>query len=183
MTQIYSEDNARKQNALGSPTIDILSRYLDSKGDGTGTKDMSVAVPNEYFIQPSGKTVHVIDKIIISIEDDAPIDADGFGGIVALTNGCLLKIKRGGSETVNLLDLFDGVPLKSHGELAALDHFTTRDTLTGCIVRGMLDLKKSPIRLDGDLGEFLSFETKDNLSSLTKLYVRVGGRIFRNRKE
>jgi hypothetical protein len=180
MTQTYSEDTASKQRLLGNPTNDILARYLDSVGDGSGTKNMATTT-DEYYLSPPTDQIFVIDKIRISITDGATLDADGFGGIAALVNGCILKIQRNESQVVDIRDLSDAITIKSHGELASLGKLYVASEAAGCIVECEIDygIGAAPLRLDGKNKERILFHVQDDLSSLSKVYVFASGRMFK----
>jgi len=182
MTQIYSLDTAYKQKLLGNPTNDLLGRFLDTVGDGSGTKNMNVAA-DEYFIKPGADLIYVIDKVSILIEDDAVLDPAGFGGRATLTTGCLLKVQEdNGGAPHDIVDLTDGIAIKTNGELALIGHLTVADGAASCFVQCDVSLG-APIRLDGNRNERLLFETQDlvgELGNLVKLYVFVAGRIFKD---
>lgn len=178
MTQNYSMDAAYKQKLLGNPTNDILARYLDSVGDGSGTKNMAAAA-DEYFLAPGSNLIYVVDHIRIAIVDDAALDADGFGGLAALTNGCLLKVQSVDGNVADIVDLTDDVSIKSHGELSGLGKLSIIDEAAGCFVQCDVELG-APIRLNGDRNERLLFKTQDDLSGLVSLYVFATGRIFKD---
>jgi len=181
MTQVYSQDAAYKQKLLGNPTNDILARYLDSAGDGSGTKNMAAAA-DEYFLTPGSNLIYVVDHIRIAITDNVALDADGFGGLAALTAGCLFKVQSVDSVVADIVDLANGVPIASHGELSGLGRLSIIDEAAGCFVQCDMDLG-APIRLDGNRNERLLFETKAgavNVSGLVSLYVFATGRIFKD---
>jgi len=183
MTQVYSQDTAYKQKLLGNPTNDILFRYLDSVGNGSGTKDMGTTV-DEYFIKPPAGFIYVIDKLRIAVVDNAVLVPSGFGGAAALVTGCLMKLQAAGSEIVDILDLLDGTPLKNHGELSALGILEIQDGAASCFVQCEVDYARdgAPLRLDGDRDERIMFKVQDDLSGYVSVYVSVTGRVFKDLK-
>jgi len=170
----YGETEIRRAYELGSREHEILSRLLDSVGNGTGTKNMAGAA-DEYLIKPPAGEIFLIDQIIVTIEDGAAIDVDGWGALVALTNGCLFRVRRqeAASPVVTVKDLADGTPFKSNIQLGRLGELYIFSSMTGCLIQAKL--KIPTIRLDGQRGESLSFETQDDLSGLTRQEVAVLG--------
>ena len=93
---------------------EFIYRYLDSDGDGTGTKDMSTTA-DEYFITDADQRMF-ITRSLWHITDVGAPTAALFGAATALTNGCLLLLRDEDGATV--LDLTDEVPIKANGDLA-----------------------------------------------------------------
>ena len=60
-----------------------LFRYLDTDGDGTGTKDASVdysgSPETELFIAPPSGKIYTINQMLISIVDTGAFDAGDYG--------------------------------------------------------------------------------------------------------
>lgn len=176
----YSEENALRQKTIGSKPHSEFNRRLDTNRDGSGTTEMAGAAAT-YGIKPDAGEVYVIDEIRIAITDGATLDADGFGGVAALATGCLLQVreKPGDSDEAVVQDLTLGVPIKSHTELAAMGHTEFTDVTGGCIVQCSVGLG-APIRIDGDRGESLVFQTQDNLAALSGVGVTAIGRTYSN---
>ena len=88
-----------------------VCRFMDTKGDGTGEKnaigDYS-STEQTFFIQPSDVQTLRITRLVISIEDNGPIDAGAYGNGIDLVNGIQLQV-RNDSGVVN--DLTDNVPI------------------------------------------------------------------------
>lgn len=176
----YSEESAARQQLIGSPNHAEFNQRLDTNRDGTGTTDMATTA-DVYGIAPPTGTIYVIDDIRIALTDGAVLDADGFGGIAALTTGCLLEIreKPGDSDEQVIRDLTLGATIKSHTELAAMGHAEFYSGTADCIVQASL-APVAPIRLDGDRGEALVFVTQDDLSGLSSMGVTAVGREYSN---
>ena len=170
----YGEENIRRVLLMGSREHEILARLLDTVGDGTGTKNMAAAAAT-YRIKPPVGEVYLIHNIFANILDDAPIDMDGWGGIAALANGCKFEIRRqeAASPAVVVRDLTDGQPMKDNLQLSRFGRLETQSGATGCIIH--VDFKLPAIRLDGDRGESLVFQTQDNLAALVRQEVSVAG--------
>jgi hypothetical protein len=116
-------------------------------------------------------------RIIAEIRDNSPMDFETFGGITALTNGCVVRINNGDGTYRNLYNF------KSNGDIIemAFDHdfflnnggnirgFTSRLTWGGQSKHGVV------IRLDGALGEALEFVIQDDLTGLTRMHWTAQG--------
>lgn len=172
----YGLEQIDKWLAMGSPEHEILARLLDTVGDGSGTKDMAGAA-NVYFIQPPAGEIYLIRNIVLTISDDAGFDADGWGGLAALANGCKFEIRRkeGASPAVVVRDLTDGVVLKEHAQLGRYGSLSLAvDAGGGCVVQAMFEYLPV-IRLDGDRKEQLVFQVQDSLANLVTQEMMVLG--------
>ena len=163
MTQI------EKAKLMGSPVHDVLTRLLDTVGDGSGTTDMATTADIYYLTPPEGQ-IYIVENIFINILDDAALDIDGWGGIAALASGCKFNIFRGSSSA---RDLTAGAPLQDHLQLGRYAKLEIETDAGGCIVHAHFAIPT--IRLDGDAGESLVFEVQDDLSSLVRQEVSVTG--------
>ena len=157
-----------------------LYRYLDTDGDGTGTKNAignySGAV-EEFFIAPPASTVFEIHRMIVSIEDSANPSADVYGNLAAaLTNGVSIKIKDASGD---LVDLCDGVTIKANSHWSRICYDVTNLNFGSGndIVQVRWTFAKSgkPIYLDGDKGQYLSVDVNDDLTGLVSHYFMVQG--------
>lgn len=174
----YGEAQAKKQMLLGDPEHELLFALLDTVGDGSGTKNMATTA-DVYLTKAPTNEIYVIDHITIGILDDSAIDVDGWGGIAALTTGCLFTIQReeGASAAYDIFDFTGGETLKDHIQLGRLGEMNFISDATGCFVQLHMALG-APIRLDGDKGEAIVFEVQDNLSTLVRQEVAITGRRF-----
>ena len=78
-----------------------LYRYLDTVGDGTGTKiatgNYSV-MADDFKISPGATERFEIHRMVVFIEEDARMSLEEYGGMgVALTNGIPVKTNGGWS--------------------------------------------------------------------------------------
>lgn len=174
----YSEESAARHKAIGSPNHAELVRHLDTNRDGTGTTDMATTA-DTYGIEPPAGTIYVIDKIRIAITDASALDADGFGGIAALTTGCLLEIreKPGDSAEQKIHDFVQAAAIKSHAHLMAMGQTELYAGTADCAVQTEIALG-APVRLDGNRNEALVFQTQDDLSALSGMGVLIVGREY-----
>lgn len=170
--------SAEERGLLSDSANAVLTAYLDTLGTGAGTYNMAGAAA-KYFIKPSAGLIYVIDTIRITIGTASLATCDGFGGIAGLTNGCLLEI-RSGTPVVTTRSLTGGIPIKNNMHLATVG----KDTILNCTAHSLVstDIRnpRSPIRLTGDYGDALYFETRDNLAGLLAMYVFVTGTVFKN---
>lgn len=182
MPDTYGMEAASKAILLGDSSHSILTRYLDTVGDGTGTKNMNAAAGDVYFIKPPKDRNYIIDEVSILITDNATPTPIIFGGMAgALANGILFRItsKPGASDPVVDKDLLDGLPIKKNEDLSffgALDRWV--DAATNCMIALKCNFREkgTPIVLFGHRGEALEFVTQDNMSTLTSLFVKIIGR-------
>ena len=179
MTRPYSVESAEAHKLLGDPNHAELARYLDTVGDGTGTKDMSTT-PATYRLKPPTGTIYVIDEIRIVGWDEQVAAGVTFMGISALSTGCKLEIrsKPSSSDEIVIEDLTDGIPIKNNGHLANLGETilfnTSAESLVQCSIKG------TPYRLEGSKGESLVFQSQVTLANIREMYVMAKGRIYTN---
>lgn len=181
MTRPYSEESAYAHKLIGDPNHGELSRYLDTVGDGSGSKDMNIALPTTFRIKPPDGQIFVIDEVRIAGWDNAPASGGTFIGTSALTSGCKFEIreKPSASPEVVLKDLTDGTAIKANACFMCLGD-TDIDNLTGQSMVQCSIKPGGPYRLEGKRGESLVFQTQDDLSALLGLRVRAIGRVYNN---
>ena len=156
-----------------------LFRYLDTVGDGSGTKD---AVGNyagaveEFKIVPAAGEVMRIHRLIVSAIDTTGMDADKYGNGITLTNGIFVKTKNASG---TILDLTDGEPILTNGAWAHLcydaDVKTWGSGNDHLVVRWTFSKSGAPIRLVGDDGEYLSVDLNDSFAGLLGHFFMVQG--------
>lgn len=103
------------------PTHRIISRYLDTAGDGSGAKeatgDYSIT-PEEFYLQPPVNEVYQISRLLVSIEDTTGMVPEEYGNLgSALANGVSVSYEKDGVEVV---DLTDGLPIKNNAQWGML---------------------------------------------------------------
>lgn len=153
----------------------ILSRYLDTNGDGTGTKNANgnySVTPEQFYIDGPC----TLTRMIVMIEDTAGMQAEEYGNLgVALTNGVTITIDRSGLDN-NAVNLTDGLPIKTNAEWGRLCYdvdvkswgagdevFLARWTFANA----------EPIKL-GD-GDRLEVTLNDDFTGLIEHYFKVQG--------
>lgn len=150
-----------------------LFRYLDTVGDGSGTKnatgDYSVT-PERFLIAPALDEIFLLDHLLIVLEVEATIDNSSFGRFVdPLTNGIYLRVRD--KDDAIVIDLTDGVPLKTTFDFgkyaldAVLHSFGEANDMW--VVKWDLLDSGQPLILDGreKYGFSLNAEVNDDFSS------------------
>lgn len=93
-----------------------LFRFLDTNGDGTGTKNANgnySVTADDFFIQPAAGEVFVLNRLIVELRDSQGIQAEEYGNLgSALSNGINIKVTD--SSDVEILDLTDGLPVTTN---------------------------------------------------------------------
>jgi len=149
----------------------LLSRFLDTVGDGSGTKegisDYS-STPGILRIAPGAGEVFRIARLIVSIEDTAGFAATGYGDVAGeLTNGITVRVHDG---TSLLMDLTDGVPLVSNADWSARCYDADVKTWGSgndlLAVRWTFTKSGQYIRLDGDESEEFQVYLNDDFTGL-----------------
>jgi len=107
-----------------SPVIESdLYRFLDTNGDGTGTKDAQgnySGGATDFFIQPPIGEIYDLDRVIIQIEDSGSLDAGSYGNGISLSNG--ITVTKQDSAGNVLIDLLDGVNVFTNGDWARYNY-------------------------------------------------------------
>lgn len=148
----------------------IISRYLDTNGDGTGTKNFigNHAATVAFLAPPAGQIFRVA-RLIVSIEDGTGIKAGLYGGLSALPNGITITQEDDGGE---LVDFCDGVPIKTNGQWGQLcfdvdlKSWSASPTEEMLLVRYTFLRAGQFVRLIGDNGGLLAVNLNDNFTGL-----------------
>lgn len=98
----------------GSP----IYQFLSTNGDGTGTTsaigDYDATPTTFYITPPSGQTYH-LERMVISIEDNAAPDAGYYGGNnAALANG--YAVERSSSVAARNFELTGGIDIDANAD-------------------------------------------------------------------
>jgi len=92
-------------------------RFLDTNGDGTGTKDASVngaITPQVFKILPqSGESRLRMSRMLVHIVDFGTFDSGAYGNGVVLTNGIDVGLYNTSDDSL-ALDLLDGYTIKTN---------------------------------------------------------------------
>lgn len=161
-----------------------IYRFLDTTGDGTGTKNANVdgsstAVLFKYTPETKDRTN--IHRMIVHIEDTAPFSADEYGNLgAALTNGILVQIRKQADDAV-VLDLCDSVPVKTNSQWSRMCYDSSTDSYgsgnDNVKVRWTFTKSGNPLYIQDD--EYFCVIVQDNLTGLVEHYFMVQGEVQR----
>ena len=99
-----------------------LYRYLDTVGDGSGTKDARgnySSTPARFKIVPPAGEIFYIARMIIHYQDVGAPDADKYGNNITLANGITIGIYNVSDDSLHT-ELTDGLPIKTNAEWGRL---------------------------------------------------------------
>jgi len=180
--QGYHEGALRVIQA-GAPPEDLLFRYLDTVGDGSGTKNAngdysSVAQDFKITTQPNISS-NLIQALNIHIRDGSALSANEYGNVAALTNGVSVKIHN--ASNVAVIDLTDGIPVKSNAGWSRgafnmrADDFGSGDNF----ISAQWHFNDPGSWMSLPTGYSLRVHLNDNLSGLIDHYFFVTGHVHR----
>ena len=151
-----------------------LNRYLDTVGNGSGTKNLNGnygGSGNGIFarIQAPAGQVYAIRRMLVKIRDGtAGLSADNYGAIAAgLSTGIEVQVRES-DETTVVQDLTDGVPVQINADWARLcydarpDDYGNGDNFI--LIRWSFFRAGSPIFLTP--GRMFGVSLSDDLSGL-----------------
>jgi hypothetical protein len=95
----------------------IISRFLDTVGDGSGSNDAATnaVALTSYRIAPPSGTTYVLTRMIVTVQDDSGMTATEYGNIgESLTNGIHVRVAVGADTNYTLTD--PSVPIVSNAE-------------------------------------------------------------------
>lgn len=169
----------------------LICRYLDTVGDGTGTKNatgdytIATGTPTDFFIAPAVGTRYLIRQLAIVVADNANFTSTTYGGGTALATGYAIEHQT--DDATVLTDFTNGVPVRTNGSLIhfgelSLPASTDWDAGASQTLRAVLDFgawsgDNSGLILNGTSNERLTIPfTNDDCSALTGHYFIVQGR-------
>lgn len=154
---------------IGTQVVKILNNMAPQIG--------TMAAPQSYKITPSIGQVWHIEKVTMQMAHNSAGDIGLFGGIAALTNGCILR-KYNSNGTYSTYTLW-----QSNADIY-LDfsniQFVTRSGgggTYGTIGNGSFNDIGVTIKLDGTLGEYLEILVQDNISALGLFQLKAQGHL------
>jgi len=164
-------------------TQERFMRYLDTNGDGTGTKAATVdhsGATEEYKLAPAAGTILRVETLSVVVCDATSFDPDQYGNIdLSAGNGIEIHLKDGMG---SILDLTDGVPIKASWQWHAIADVSVPDISTDSVtgsysLRALLrfDRMSVPLRVSGDESEYLSVDLHDDFSGLVGHYFCASG--------
>jgi len=159
----------------------LLSRFLDTAGDGSGGKNATAdfsAVTAIFSIQPSAGAVYRITRLLVSIGDGNGFNASGYGAGIALVTGIQVRVQ---NDSGTLVDLTDGVLVKSnsgwgeHCYDVGWNEFGVGAQNEIVNVRWTFAKSGQQLRLIGSNNERLEVVLKDDLTGLISHHFKVNG--------
>ena len=157
--------------------MEPLFRFLDTAGNGTGTKDAigDYSSGQKFWIGPPAGKCYVLHRCIVQIRDTANPSADGYGNLAALTNGIEPSVTINGTKT----DLSDGLTVKTNATWGRvcfdvkLDAFGSGNDFIS--VRWTFSKSGQPFILYGDDSDRFDMLLQDNLTGLVGHTFQVQG--------
>jgi hypothetical protein len=156
---------------MGFATDRHLYRFLDTNGDGTGTKvatgSYSPGTPGIFFIKPPAGQTYRLERMIVSIRDNAGMSGEKYGGLAELANGIIVRAQ---NDSGTVLDLTDGLPVKANshwGRLCydvAINVFSVGDNFVE--VRWSFFKSGYELTIGGNENERFEVVCRDDLSGL-----------------
>jgi|APSaa5957512535_1039671.scaffolds.fasta_scaffold02579_8 hypothetical protein len=149
----------------------IISRYLDTVGDGSGSKNANgnySGAEEIFFCQPGAGEILRVSRIIISIEDGQGFRAERYGAInSALSTGITLRTA---NDSGALVDFTDALPIQTNAGWGALCYDVDVKTWGAgnefLVARFTFSKSGQFVRLVGDDNERLEAVFNDNLTGL-----------------
>lgn len=160
---------------LSGITKKPLYRYLDTNGDGTGTKNANgdySSTADEFYLAPSAGEIMRIRRLMISIGDTSGMQAQEYGNLgSALSNGISLSYV---SDRLGTIDLMDGVPVLTNSQWGDLCYDVARKSWGAgnelLLARWTFVKAGEYLRLNGDKSDKLSITFNDDFSGLLSHY-------------
>ena len=147
----------------------IISRALDTVGDGSGTKN---AVGNysggaeEFFIAPAAGEIFIIERMLVSYKAAKNWQSTLYGKDTPLTNGIKCDMQDASGTVFTLID--PDLPILSNADWAAYCYdFTLFSFGTGddqAAIRWTFAKSGKSVRLDGAHGDKLAVTLEDDFS-------------------
>lgn len=156
-----------------------IYRFLTDDGlVGDGTNQNITGAADVHWCGPPDGETWDIHRVIVNIRDVGTVNADTFGALTELTNGCKFEVRRGEAQ-VKMLDLLDGQTIKNNGDWAHvcydLDISAAAAGAKQVTVRWTFSKGGQPVRLVGGLQERLVFETQDDTTGLVEFSIMAQG--------
>lgn len=161
---------------------DLFSRYADTNGDGSGTKNANgdySGTADIFYIQPPAGTVFRAHRMLVSLEDTSAMTAEEYGNLgAALTNGIQARVQ---NDSGTIADLTDGVPVKTNAHWARVCYDADVKTWSNgdelLAARWTFAKSGAAIVLDGTLNQRLEILLNDDFRGLISQYFLIQGNI------
>ena len=133
--------------------------------------------PTDFYIQPPADKIYYIQRMIVSIEDTAGMDADKYGNGITLTNGIQLLVEDDEGLLYSLTDIHH--PILTNGHWAHYcfdaDVKTWGSGNEHLVVRWTFAKHGDTINLRGWRGEKLIIRVNDTFTGLVNHHFLVEG--------
>lgn len=184
-TSVSSFDIASVENRLpvtlaAGAQFDLIQRFLDTNGDGTGDVNANgnySGAEEIFYIQPPPGEVFYIYRMMVAIRDSGGIRFEEYGNIATgLTNGVSIRVQ---DDSGTKLSLTDAVPILNnaawgyHSYDVSIASAGSGDDFVS--VRWTFARSGQVIRLDGDLNQRFEVVLNDNLTGLIEHRFKVNG--------
>lgn len=159
----------------------LLNRYLDTNGDGTGTKNANTNAAGTFYIQPSSSQTFIINRLTVVVEDVGALVASGYGALAAMTTGIGLSLV--GTGPLGTIDLLDGIKVKRHYDWLNLPHKAPHvdTTILGGVSNNIFIAEivfPEPLVLNGKYAQSLQASIpNENLTGLVSHYFIARGTV------
>jgi len=174
------EDKHAEKIVITAGIATMFSRFLDTNGDGSGTKNANgnyAGGEEIFYIQPGGTDIINVARLVVQIEDGGKFGSGKYGALAgALANGIAVRVQ---DDSGTVIDLTDGVLITTNVHWARycydVDHSDFGTGNEYMDVRWTFSKSGNPIVLDAANNERLEVVLNDNLSGLVGHYFLVQG--------
>ena len=157
-----------------------IFRFLTDDGlvGNASNQEITGAADIHWTGPPSGE-IWDIYRILVNIRDSGSVNNDTFGALSALSNGCLLSVRRGGPTGTVTIDLLDGHTIKNNGDWSHYCYDMNISSISAgdkqVTARWTFTKGGKPIRLTGGLNEKLVIQTQDDTTGLVEFSIMAQG--------
>ena len=157
-----------------------IDRFLDTNGDGTGTKNAVgnySITPETFYIQPPSREEYHINRMLVYVEDTGNFSADNYGALASpLSVGIDVRVA---DDNGAVYDLTDGLFVKSNSEWGRhcfdVEYISFGTGNNFMHVRWSFFRAGPPVLIRGDSNERLEVVLNDDLSGLADHRFMVQG--------
>lgn len=134
----------------------------------------TMASPVIYYAAPSTGEVWHLTRMLFSMTHAGAGDLGLFGGLTALTNGVLVRIKVNGAYTT-FTNWKTNADIKSDMYDVEFDARSGGGGVYGTSGRGTFKNAGAVVRLDGDLGDQIEIVVQDDITTLNSFTLKYQG--------
>lgn len=176
---VHPVDGSGIPSVPGSPLLDSIldTRFLN--GSEGNMNDNGSGTPVAYSLAPPADKVWIINSILIYAQNGG-MTPNNFLGIGSITNGCLLKVTRGGADRYVIFD--EDNPWITTADLLARFPLIPWNNKIGGTGQDYIQVELDPerlfgkkIELDGSQTDRWTFTVRDDLTNIEYLYFQAYG--------